>query len=95
MKKEAIFKLIKDVVIALVAWLVFGLIFSYAGLGIYGFIASIFLAGVPFGWKWLSNIFSAFSFTTIIIKFFLSMILGWIAIFVIIIMDIIDLVCAE
>lgn len=96
MKREATFQLIKDIILAVVAWLGFGIAFSmFTTLGGYGFIVSIFCAGVPFGWRWMSNIFTAMSFNTIIIKFILSFVLGWLAIFVVLIKDIINLVTAE
>ncbi len=96
MKREAKGRLIKDIILAVVAWLVFGVLFYCTGtLGGFSFVISIFCAGVPFGWRWMSKIFTALSFSTIVIKFVLSILLGWIAIFVVIIKDIIDLVNAE
>ncbi|MBR2715126.1 MAG: hypothetical protein IKB73_02835 [Ruminococcus sp.] len=96
MKREARGRLIKDVILAVVAWLIFGLLLSSIGeLGGVGFIVSIFLAGVPFGWRWMSKIFVALSFTTIMIKLILSMVLGWLAIFVVLIKDVIDYLSAE
>ena len=96
MKREARGRLIKDLILAIVAWLGFGILFYYIGdLGGAGFIVSVFLAGVPFGWRWMSKIFVALSFATFMIKLILSMVLGWLAIFVVLIKDIIDLVSAE
>ena len=92
MRSKAKATLIKDIILAVVSWLVFGIVFSSVGeLGGGGFIVSVFMAGVPFGWRWMSNIFVALSFSTLMIKFLLSMILGWLAIFVVIIGDVIDL----
>lgn len=96
MKREAKFQLIKDLILAVVAWLLCGLVFAFlTPMGGIGFIISVLCAGVPFGWRWTSKIFSAFSFYTIVIKFVLSILLGWLAIFVVIIKDIINFVNAE
>ena len=96
MKREAKGRLIKDIIIAVVSWLVFGIVFAYGcGIGGFGFLVSLVMAGVPFGWKWMSKVFVALSFNTIVVKFFLSMFIGWFAIFVVIIKDIVDLSNAE
>lgn len=96
MKREARGTLIKDIILATATWIVFGLIFTFAmDMGGVGFIISIFMAGVPFGWRWMSKVFTAISLPTIAVKFFLSVILGWLAIFVVIIGDIIAYTKAE
>ncbi|MBO5024203.1 MAG: hypothetical protein J6D11_07860 [Clostridia bacterium] len=97
MKKEAKKQLIKDIVTAVIAWLVFGAVccllmeeFSFAGM-----ILGLFFAGLPFGWRWMSKVLTATSILMVIIKGFISLFLGWIAIFVVIIGDIIVFVTAE
>lgn len=95
-KSEARSRLIKDIILAVVAWLICGLVFAFATpLGGYGFLVAIACAGIPFGWRWLSKIITAISFTGIVIKFIGSIVLGWLAIFIILIMDIVNLVTAE
>ncbi len=95
-KREAKFRLIRDIIIAVVAWGVGSLLFATLGeLGFLGILAGLFVAGVPFGWMWLSKIFSAWSLPSIVAKFLGSIILGWIAIFVVLILDIVHVITAE
>ncbi len=97
MKEEAKMILIKDIVIAVVAWIVGGTIIclTSGGFGSGGLIAGIVFAGVPFGWRWLSNAFTATSMIVFSLKFIFSIFIGWIAIFIIIIKDVITYVVAE
>lgn len=94
MKQEAINQLIKDIVVAGIAWIVSAFIFgALAETGvILGIIAGFMCAGVPFAWKWLSNIFISFSIYTLAIKLLLSIFLGWIALPIIIIKDVVGVV---
>ena len=95
-KREAKFRLIRDIIIAVVAWGVGSLLFATLGeLGFLGILAGLFVAGVPFGWMWLSKIFSAWSLPAIAVKLLSAIFLGWIAIFVVFIMDIIHIFTAE
>lgn len=55
-------------------------------------IIGLAFGGFPFGWRWCSKIFSAFSLYALIAKFFISLFLGWIAIFVVIGKDIFNLI---
>ncbi len=99
MKEEMKMQLIKDIVIAVVAGVVGAIVLGHmSGEGfnfMVGILFGVFLAGIPFGWKWMSNIFTAVSFQAVFIKFFLSLVLGWIALPIIIIKDIIAYVTAE
>lgn len=97
MKAEAKSQLIKHLVFAGLAWIVAAILFigmagSGTGLGI---LAGFACAGVPFAWKWLSNIFVAVSVTSVAIKALLSVILGWIAFPVTIIKDVVAFAAAE
>lgn len=97
MKEEMRGRLIKDIVIAVIAWIVAAIVFTaLAGTGVgMGILSGFMCAGIPFGWRWTSKIFTAVSFYTIAIKALLSIFLGWIALPVIIIKDIIALVKAQ
>ena len=96
MKEEKKRILIKDVATATISWLVGGIVFclmlenfSFAGI-----VCGFMVAGLPFGWRWLSNVITATSLLTVVIKGILSIILGWIAIIVVILVDIIAYVRA-
>ncbi len=90
-KSEAKLMLIKDITLAVIAWIVGSVLFAMtSGMGIFCIIPGLFVAGVPFGWRWLSNIFVAVSLQGIVAKLLGAIFLGWIAIFVVLIRDIID-----
>ena len=97
MKMEAKNQLIKHLVFAVIAWSVASVLFiSMAGAGVaLGILTGFLCAGVPFAWKWLSNIFVAVSITSIAIKALLSVILGWVAFPVTIIKDVVAVATAE
>lgn len=97
MREEMKHQLIKDIVTAGIAWLVVGLVFSVlAGAGFFGgFFIGFFCAGLPFGWRWISGVFTAFSLYAVLIKALLAMLLGWIALPVVIVKDIINYATAE
>lgn len=97
MKEEMKKQLIKDIAIAIIAWVVVAIIFiTLSGQSIaLGILGGFMCAGIPFGWRWSSKIFSAISLYTIAIKAILSIFLGWIALPVIIIKDIIAIAQAE
>ena len=93
MKEEAKSRLIKDLILAVVAWIVFGALMGLALHDVPAGIACGFIfAGVPFGWRWMSKLITAVGFFTLVIKAILALILGWLAIFVVIIGDIIAVV---
>lgn len=97
MKAEAKKQLIKHIVFAVIAWIVASVLFiglAEAGT-VMGIVMGFMCAGVPFAWKWLSAVFTALSIYTIAIKALLSVFLGWIALPVIIIKDVLALVRAE
>ncbi len=83
--------LIKDIIIIV---LLGGLAFLMLsqdeafGTGLITFL-SLAVAGIPFGWRWASKIISAVSFKGVLIKLGFSALLGCIAIFVVVIGDII------
>lgn len=60
------------------------------GMGIFGgIVIGIAFGGIPSGWRWASNIITAVSITGIGIKAMISLFLGWIALPVRIVKDII------
>ena len=97
MKSEAKKILIKDIVIAAAAWVVASIIISLMmeGFSIGVIVLGLFFAGLPFGWRWMSSVIIATRFTTVLIKGALAVVLGWIAIFIVIIGDVIRFVRAE
>lgn len=90
-------QLIKDIVIACAAWLISALLFTAIMEG--NFIGSLFigffLAGIPFGWKFLSKIYVALSFQAIAIKAILAILVGWVALPIVLVKDIIVFKTAE
>jgi len=51
--------------------------------------------GLPFGWKWLTNFLSARTIMSIIVKAFLSVLVGWIIYPVTLVKDIIAIIKAD
>ena len=94
MKVEARNKLIKDILLAVVSWGIFSILL-YKEAGIAALLIALVFAGLPFGWRWMSKVFIAISPISIMVKLMLSIFLGCIAIFVVIIGDIIAYVQAE
>lgn len=96
MKEQMKKQLIKDIIVAVVAWAVVAIILVSMDnpLG-FAIPMGLFFAGLPFGWRWASKIFTATSLIAILIKFILAMVLGWIALPITIIIDIIHYVKAE
>lgn len=91
MKKNAFATLIKDIILALVAWGISAMLLQ-SGLGMPGGDAAMLAtmcAGIPFGWRWSSKIISAVSLKGIGIKLFISLFLGMFAIFLVLGWDVI------
>lgn len=91
MKKNAFATLIKDIILALVAWGISAMLLQ-SGLGMPGGDAAMLAtmcAGIPFGWRWSSKIITALSFQGICLKLLISLILGMFAIFVVIGWDVV------
>lgn len=96
MKKQAIITLIKDIIIAVVAYFVITIFLSDGGINIFGsytganaaFIG-LAIAGIPFGFRWAGKMFTAVSIKGFLLKLLVAVLLGWLAIFVVIISDII------
>ena len=100
MKRNAITKFVKDILLAAAAWgIAFFLINGMWGVNAggameaatAGAIAMMF-AGVPFGWRLASKIITATSIQGVGIKLLISAILGFFAVFIILIADTIGLV---
>lgn len=95
-KEEAKSTLIKDIAILLVGFIIGGIIGLVGfkpenfGDGILFFcLFGMVVGGVPLGWKWASKVITAVGLLSIVFKFFLSWVLGWIAAPVTVIKDII------
>ena len=96
MKRNATNTLIKDIITAILTWFIFAVITN----NIYGgdlfslnnmeanVLATVF-AGIPFGWRWASKLITAVSIKGIGIKLGIAFFLGWFAIYVVLIGDII------
>lgn len=97
MKSEAVKRLVKDLVIlgCGIAFMIFITLGTGSGGGGFGIFAALVCGGFPFGWRWLSKIFVSLSFYMVIIKFMLSVFLGWIACPIVLIKDILDLIKAK
>jgi len=97
MKKQAIGTIIKDLAIILILGGIMAFILiPDAGMGagakLFFWLA---ITGIPFGWKWASKIFTAITLKGIAFKVVFSALLGCIAIFVVLIGDIIRLLVAQ
>lgn len=96
MKRNAINTLIKDTITAILAWFIFAVMLNEIMGGTLGslnnmeanFLATVF-AGIPFGWRWASKLITAVSIKGIGIKLGIAFFLGWFAIYVVLITDII------
>ncbi len=97
MKEEMKVQLIKDIITAVIAWVVAAIICgAVCGLGFFGGVVTGFmLAGIPFGWRFVSNIFTAISIYAVILKFLLALVLGWVALPIVIIKDVVAFVAAK
>lgn len=97
MKKEAIKRLIKDVLIVLLTYLISYLLLN-AGDGSNVAASAIlpyFIAALPMGWRWSSKIVHAVSMQGVVQKALFSVFLGFIAVPVIIIGDIIRVIVTK
>ena len=85
MKKNAFATLIKDVLMAGIAWVV-GLMILTSGFDMTGPEAqylALYFTCIPFGWRWASNIITAVSLKGIGIKLLISLFLGMVAIVIV------------
>ena len=96
-KKQAIKQLVKDIIIAVAATLIIAFLFVDMGACDFamGLLVGFLLSGIPFGWRWLSNVFVAIGFLTILAKLFGSILLGWIALPIVLIKDIVQVVSSS
>ena len=93
-KKQAVTRLVKDIILAVAATIIIAFIFTAMGACDFamGLLAGFMLSGIPFGWRWLSKIFTALGLLAIIAKFFGAMLLGWLALPIVLIKDIIQVI---
>ena len=95
MKRNAVGTLIKDIVLALVTWGICAFLLKELFVGGGSLTEegaktmAMLFAGIPFGWRWASKIITAVSMKGVAIKLGISIFLGWIAFFVVLIGDVI------
>lgn len=93
MKKNAISRLVKDIILAAIAIVLAVLIFNSVEGGILAATA-LFIPGIPFGWRWASKFITALTFHGIGIKLGIAMVLGWVALPVVLISDLVRCIAA-
>jgi len=85
MKNNAFATLIKDILMAVIAFGI-GYMLLKSGFGIEApgcLVLASFVACIPFGWRWASNIITAVSLYGIGLKLMISVLLGMFAIFIV------------
>lgn len=97
MKRNANKTLIKDIIMAALSWVICAALINAIWGGSTGSVSATeaklmggFFAGIPFGWRWASKIMTAVTVKGVFIKLGISVVLGWFAIFVVILGDIIS-----
>lgn len=93
MKKVAISRLVKDVILAAIAIVLAVVVFKSGDSSILVAVA-LFIPGIPFGWRWASKFITALTFHGIGIKLGIAMVLGWVAMPVVLISDVIRCIAA-
>lgn len=97
MKSTAVKTIVKDVLLASIACV----IATAIGVSVLelspelGVFFGLLCAGIPFGWRWMSKVITAVGVISLILKVTLSIFLGWIAIFVVLIGDVVSVVKAK
>ena len=100
MKRNAVATMIKDILFAVIAWGIAAFFINalWGSMGNGAMSAgdakmlALFFASIPFGWRWASKIITAMTMKGVFIKLSIAFFLGWFAIFVVLIGDIIFLV---
>ena len=93
MKKDAISRLVKDGILAAIAIVLAVVIYKSGNGGILGAV-TLFVPGIPFGWRWASKFITAITFHGIGIKLGIAMVLGWLALPVVLISDVVRCIAA-
>ena len=91
MRTQKIMKLVKDLLLAAVFFGIgMAVTLEKAELttGIQVFLG-ICVAGIPFGWRWASKVFTAFTVHGVLLKALISLFLGWLALPIALVGDII------
>lgn len=95
MKNPALRPLIKDALIIAILGGLAGILVANDGngFGVGGYIFFwLAITGIPFGWRWAKKMFVAVTFNGFLIKVLWASLLGCVAIFVVVIGDIINFV---
>lgn len=87
MRKKAIINLVKDVVIFGLAFAILAALLANEEKNL---IWAYCFAGIPCGWRWASHLLTAVSGKGILLKLLISVFLGWVAVPVMFIKDIIN-----
>lgn len=91
MKKNAFAILIKDVILAAIAWAVAGMLLN-SGFGMPAkdaFMMATICAGIPFGWRIASSFITAVSMRGVVMKLGIALLVGMFAIFIVLGWDVI------
>ena len=93
MKKTAMHPLIKDLLTIVILGGITLFIDNAAGGGTgMGTFLCFAITGIPFGWRWANKMFVAVTFKGFILKVLWAALLGCVAIFVVVIRDLIDFI---
>ena len=96
MKNNAFATLIKDVLMAVIAWGI-GWMLLKSGFAMDNSAAmavAFYAACIPFGWRWASKIITAVSLYGIGLKLLISLLLGMFAIFIVLGVDVVKCIAA-
>lgn len=99
-KKEAVFQLLKHLAIGVITAIIFGSMTGETQGGTIGetigmtVILTFGVGGLPFGWKLVSGWFSARSIMSIIVKAFISILIGWVVYPITLVKDVIAIIKA-
>ena len=96
MKRNATATLIKDIILTAIFYGLGYLILAETDFGntANNVFAPMFIAGIPFGWRWASKLITAVSIKGIGIKLSIAFFLGWFAIYIVLIGDIISFIAS-
>lgn len=93
MKNNAISRLVKDLILAAIAIVIAVVIFKTFELSILSAVA-LFVPGLPFGWRWASKLITAVTMQGLSTKIGIAMVLGWFAMPVVLISDVVRCIAA-
>ena len=95
MRNEKIAKLIKDLLLAAAFFGIGMLLLCTTLTGANLVVAALWVATLPFGWRWASKIFVAIGFISVLVKAVLSLFLGIPAIVIALVGDVCGIFFAQ